>query len=113
VTYDVVIVGGDPAGASAAIFAGRAACAPRWSTTERGWPQGAREQPPRPPEGIEGPELLALGRRQGVVSGAERIEDAVTSLSASDGVLALTALTGSLCWRGRCCSRRARRGAPD
>ena len=34
-TYDLAIVGGGPAGASAAIFAARAACAPWCSTPTR------------------------------------------------------------------------------
>jgi thioredoxin reductase (NADPH) len=90
VTYDLVIVGGGPAGASAAIFAGRAGL--RTAVVDDGngmAPKALVNNHLGLPEGVEGPELLALGRRHAVASGVEWIEDTATSLSEKDGEVAL------------------------
>ncbi|HEX2806674.1 MAG TPA: hypothetical protein VHN80_10945 [Kineosporiaceae bacterium] len=80
------------------------------SASAGGWPRSGRQtQPGWPsglapkalvnnhlglPDGVEGPELLKLGRRHAVASGAEWIEDTVTSLSVQDGVVALGTVGG-------------------
>jgi thioredoxin reductase (NADPH) len=95
VTYDLVIVGGGPAGASAAIFAGRAGL--RTAVIDDGIgmaPKALVNNHLGLPDGVEGPELLELGRRHAVASGAEWIEDTVTSLSVQDGVVALGTIGG-------------------
>jgi thioredoxin reductase (NADPH) len=90
VTYDLIIVGGGPAGASAAIFAARAGRRTAVVDDAAGMAQRAlvRNHLGLPDE-VEGPEFLALGHRQAVACGAEWIEDQVTSLAVAEDVVTL------------------------
>jgi thioredoxin reductase (NADPH) len=88
VTYDLVIVGGGPAGASAGIFAGRAGL--RTVVIDDGNSLAQRALVRNHlglPDGADGPDFVALGRRHAVSSGVEWIEDEVTSLSVHDDVV--------------------------
>ena len=89
-TYELVIVGGGPCGASAAVFAGRAGW--RTAVIDNGIGLALRAQVDNHlglPEGATGPELVELGRRHAVKFGAEWIEDEVTSLTVQDDVVTL------------------------
>lgn len=95
VTYDLVVLGGGPAGASAAVFAARAGL--RTALVDDGTGLAKRALVNNHlglPDGVEGPDLVALGRRHAVDSGAEWIEDQVTSLSVADPGVSLETLTG-------------------
>jgi thioredoxin reductase len=95
VTYDLVIVGGGPAGASAAIFAGRAGLRTAVLDAGNGMaPKALVNNHLGLEAGVDGPELLARGRRQAEASGAEWIEDAVTSLAVENDVMTLGTETG-------------------
>jgi thioredoxin reductase len=90
VTYDLVIIGGGPAGASAAIFAGRAGLRTVVVDDGAGMAQRALVNNHLGlPEGMEGPEFIALGRRQVEAVGVEWLEDQATSLASKDDVVTL------------------------
>lgn len=94
-TYELVIVGGGPAGASAAIFAGRAGL--RTAVVDNGGSLTQRALIYNHlglPDGTTGPELAELGRRHAVKFGVEWIEDEVTSLSVQDDVVTLGTAAG-------------------
>ena len=94
-TYDLVIVGGGPAGASAGIFAGRAGL--RTVVIDDGNSLAQRALVRNHlglPDGADGPDFVALGRRHAVSSGVEWIEDEVTSLSVQDDVVTLGTAAG-------------------
>ena len=98
-TYDLVIVGGGPAGASAAIFAGRAGLRTAVLDAGNGMaPKALVNNHLGLEAGVDGPELLARGRRQAEASGAEWIEDVVTSLTVENvpysGGAAVSVATG-------------------
>jgi thioredoxin reductase (NADPH) len=96
VTYDLIIVGGGPAGASAAVFAGRAGLRTAVVDNDKGFTRRAMlDNHLGLPDGVTGPELVDLGRRHAVKCGAEWIEDEVTSLSVQDEVVTLGTAGGS------------------
>ncbi len=87
--YDVVIIGGGPAGLTAGVYAGRAQLAT--AIVERGVTGGQIAQTeevenyPGFPEGISGPELSARFLQQAERFGAELLTDEVTSVEAVPG----------------------------
>ena len=91
-TYDVVIIGGGPAGLTAGIYAGRADL--KTVIVEKGLPGGQIAQTeevenyPGFPEGITGPELANRMAEQARKFGAEIVMDEVTGLEVQeDGFL--------------------------
>lgn len=83
--YDLAIVGGGPAGASAAVFAGRAGLRTVVVDADKGITRKAELNNHLGfPDGITGPELVELGRAHAVKSGAEWIDGSVTSVSEAD-----------------------------
>ena len=93
--YDLVIVGGGPAGASAAIFAGRAGL--RTAVVDDGTSMALKAVVNNHlglPDGVDGPDFLALGRRHAVTAGAEWIETQTTSLAVADDVVTLGTADG-------------------
>ncbi len=91
-TYDVVIIGGGPAGLTAGIYAGRADL--KTVIVEKGLPGGQIAQTdevenyPGFPEGISGPELANRMAEQAKKFGAEIVMDEVTGLEVQpDGFL--------------------------
>lgn len=94
-TYELIIVGGGPTGASAAVFAGRAGL--RTAVIDGGDGLIQRSLVYNHlglPDGTTGPELAALGRRHAVRFGAEWIEDEVTSLAVEDDVVTVGTAAG-------------------
>ncbi len=90
--YDVVIIGGGPAGLTAGIYAGRADL--KTVIVEKGLPGGQIAQTdevenyPGFPEGISGPELANRMAEQAKKFGAEIVMDEVTGLEVQeDGFL--------------------------
>src|SRR5512143_1040175 len=94
-TYELVIIGGGPSGASAAVFAGRAGLRIAVLDTGDGLVQRALVYNHLGlPDGATGPEFAELGRRHAVRYGAEWIEDEVTSLSVRDDLVTLGTAAG-------------------
>jgi thioredoxin reductase len=94
-TYELVIVGGGPCGASAAVFAGRAGLRTAVVDNGEGMTQRAVVRNHLGlPDGTTGPELAELGRRHAVAAGVEWIEDEVTSLSVLDDMVRLGTAAG-------------------
>jgi thioredoxin reductase len=94
-SYELVIVGGGPCGASAAIFAGRAGL--RTAVVDGGDALvecAMINNHLGLPEGTSGLELAELGRRQATRCGVEWIEDEVTSLDVRDEVVTLGTASG-------------------
>ncbi len=88
-SYDVVIIGGGPAGLTAGIYAGRADL--KTVIVEKGLPGGQIAQTdevenyPGFPEGISGPELANRMAEQARKFGAEIVMDEVTGLEIQEG----------------------------
>ena len=88
-TYDVVIIGGGPAGLTAGIYAGRAQL--KTVIVEKGLPGGQIAQTdevenyPGFPEGISGPELASRMVRQAEKFGARIVMDEVLGLEKAEG----------------------------
>ncbi|MGY4688824.1 FAD-dependent oxidoreductase [Salibacterium sp. K-3] len=82
--YDVIIIGGGPAGASAAIFTAKAGKSTLvldndQSMTKAAWVENHYGAPE-----IEGPELLKTGRKQAEKFGAEFVDKHVTKVEKND-----------------------------
>ena len=94
-SYDLVIIGGGPAGAAAAVFAARAELSTLVIDADKGFTRRAQLNNHLGfPDGITGPELVDVGRRHAEVAGAEWRQDSVTALEASDDGLVLTTESG-------------------
>jgi len=91
-THDLIIVGGGPAGASAAVFAARAGLRTLVIDADQGFTRRAMIYNHLGlPDGVTGPELVELGRRHAVKSGAEWIDGSVKELVPGvDGVGVVT-----------------------
>ncbi|BBI31820.1 FAD-dependent oxidoreductase [Cohnella abietis] len=87
--YEIAIIGGGPAGASAAIFTAKAGkktlvLDSDQSVTKRAWVEnhyGVKE--------ITGPDLVAIGKAQAVKFGAEFVTAKATKLIAGDGFITI------------------------
>lgn len=88
-SYDIVIIGGGPAGASAAIFTSKAGKKTLvidndQSVTRRAWLEnhyGAAN--------ISGPDLVETGKKQAAQHGTEFVSDKAVKLTAGDGFIAV------------------------
>ena len=79
--HDLIIIGGGPAGASAAVFAARAGLRTLVIDADKGMTRMAMVNNHLGfPDGIPGPELVDLGRRHAEASGAEWADGTVTEL---------------------------------
>jgi thioredoxin reductase (NADPH) len=94
--YDLIIVGGGPAGASAAVFAARAGLSTLVLDADKGFTRKAMLYNHLGfPDGITGPELVELGRRHAEGSGAQWIEASVARIEpAEDGSVAVVTESG-------------------
>lgn len=90
--YDLIIVGGGPAGASAAIFAARAELNTLVLDADKGFTRKAMLNNHLGfPDGVTGPELVELGRRHAEGAGAVWVETSVTEIvPGADGVAIVT-----------------------
>jgi thioredoxin reductase (NADPH) len=89
--YDLVIVGGGPAGASAAIFAARAGLRTLVLDTDKGMTRRALIHNMLGfPDGITGPELVERGELHAQRAGADWQNTEVTALQPTDKVVRLT-----------------------
>ena len=90
--YDLAIVGGGPAGASAATFAARAGLRTLVIDADKGMTRRALLNNHLGfAEGISGPDLVDAGRAQAERAGAEWREGTVESLATGDDGIVLTA----------------------
>lgn len=89
--HDLAIVGGGPAGASAAVFAARAGLRTLVIDADKGITRKAWVNNHLGfPEGIAGPDLVQLGRTHAEKAGADWLEGTVESLTrAEDGTFEL------------------------
>ena len=93
--YDLAIVGGGSAGASAATFAGRAGLQTVVVDGDKGMTRRAMLNNHLGfPDGITGPELVDQGQKQAEKAGATWIKADVTTLENRDGGFALTTSDG-------------------
>jgi thioredoxin reductase (NADPH) len=94
-TYDLVIVGGGPAGASAAIFAARAGLRTLVLDADKGMTRRALVNNMLGfPEGISGPELIERGQQHATTAGADWETTEVTALQATGEGARLTTADG-------------------
>jgi thioredoxin reductase len=93
--YDLVIVGGGPAGASAATFAGHAGLQTVVLDADKGMTRRAMLYNHHGfPDGITGPDLVDRGQEQATRAGAEWVKADVTSLERRDDAFVLTTEDG-------------------
>jgi thioredoxin reductase len=89
--YDLVIVGGGPAGASAAIFASHAGLQTAVLDADKGMTRRAMIHNHLGfPDGITGPDLVDRGQEQALRAGAEWVKADVSSLERRDDGFVLT-----------------------
>lgn len=89
--YDLAIVGGGTAGASAATFTGRAGLQTVVIDADKGMTRRAMLNNHLGfPEGVTGPDLVDRGQAQAEKAGAAWLKTDVTALEARDGGFALT-----------------------
>jgi len=90
--YDLIIIGGGPAGASAAVFAARAGLSTLVVDADKGFTRKAMLHNHLGfPDGITGPELVELGRRHAEGSGAQWISASVAQIEPGpDGIGVVT-----------------------
>jgi thioredoxin reductase (NADPH) len=88
--YDVAIVGGGPAGASAATFTARAGLQTVLIDADAGMTRRAMVNNHLGfPSGVTGPDLVDNGKAQAAAAGAEVVPGKVVELSGEDGALTL------------------------
>lgn len=93
--YDLAIVGGGTAGASAATFAGRAGLQTVVIDADKGMTRRAMLNNHLGfPEGVTGPDLVDRGQQQAERAGAEWVKAEVTALERRDDGLVLTTNDG-------------------
>lgn len=93
--YDLVIVGGGPAGASAAIFAARAGLRTLVLDADKGMTRRAQVNNLLGfPDGIPGPELVERGQQHAKRAGADWQSTDVTALQPADDIVRLTTSDG-------------------
>jgi thioredoxin reductase (NADPH) len=92
--YDIIIIGGGSAGGSAAILSARAkkkvlVIDAGKTGTKRAWLDNHYGQ-----NGISGPELIEIGKKQAIKSGSEWIEDEVIQIKKENDVFVVHTETG-------------------
>lgn len=93
--YDVVVVGGGPAGGSAAIFLAKAGLRTLVLDNDKGMTRRAwMANHYGFAEGIGGPDLVEAGRKQATGLGADWVTAQVTGVDRTEGVFAITAEDG-------------------
>jgi len=87
--YEIAIIGGGPAGASAAIYTAKAGKKTLvidndQSVTKRAWVENHYGV-----DGISGPDLVAIGKRQAIKFGAEFVTAKATKITGGNGVITI------------------------
>lgn len=93
--YDIVIIGGGPAGSSAALFAAKAGKKTLLIDNDKGMTRRAMLLNHYGVEEITGPALLDTGRRQAARFGAELLETAATDVRRKDSGLEVVTEQGT------------------
>ncbi|SDM94049.1 Pyridine nucleotide-disulphide oxidoreductase [Paenibacillus sp. yr247] len=93
--YDVIIIGAGPAGASAALFTAKAGkktlvIDSDQSVTKRAWVENHYGV-----DGITGPDLVEIGKKQAAKFGTELVQGKATQLNKSDEGFQVTTDTGT------------------
>lgn len=93
--YDVIVIGGGPAGGSAALFTSKAGkktlvIDSNQSVTKRAWMDNHYGV-----DGISGPDLIEVGKKQAAKFGTEWIQDVVSDIRAEDGKLTVATEAGN------------------
>lgn len=95
-TCDVVIVGGGPAGAAAAVFIARAGLATVVIDADKGITRRALLNNHLGfPDGIPGPELVDRGRAHAVAAGATWVDDSAEAIDGAAGAFTVRTASGS------------------
>jgi thioredoxin reductase len=93
--YDVAVVGGGPAGASAATFTARAGLQTLLVDADQGMTRRAQVNNHLGfPEGVSGPELVDNGKQQAARAGAEIVDAKVSALTKRNGGFVLETQDG-------------------
>ncbi|HLN62104.1 MAG TPA: FAD-dependent oxidoreductase [Symbiobacteriaceae bacterium] len=92
--YDVAVVGGGPAGGSAAIFLAKAGIKTLVLDNDKGQTRRAWMENHYGTEGISGPDMVDAGQRQARKLGAEWVNAQVTSVAREEGGFTLTTEDG-------------------
>lgn len=92
--YDVAVVGGGPAGGSAAIFLAKAGIKTLVLDNDKGQTRRAWMENHYGTEGISGPDMVDAGQRQAKKLGAEWVTTQVTAVTRGDEGFTLTTEDG-------------------
>lgn len=92
--YDVIVIGGGPAGGSAALFTSKAGkktlvIDSNQSVTKRAWMDNHYGV-----DGISGPDLIEVGKKQATKFGTEWVQDVVTDIRSEKGKLTVVTEDG-------------------
>ena len=88
--HDIIVIGGGPAGASAAILAAKAGKKTVVLDNEKGVTKRAWFENFYGIEEISGPDLIAIGKKQAVKFGAGFFDETVVKIESEDGVTVFT-----------------------
>lgn len=95
--FDVVVIGGGPAGSTAAMFTARAGLSTIVIDADKGITRRAMlHNQTGFPQGITGPEFVDLGKAQAIGAGAEWLETAATGFVAAEEGFAVTTEAGTV-----------------
>ncbi|MBB5172378.1 FAD-dependent oxidoreductase [Texcoconibacillus texcoconensis] len=83
--YDVIVIGGGPAGGSAALFTSKAGKGTLVLDNDKGVTKKAWMDNHYGVDGISGPDLVEVGKKQATKFGTEWVEDTATAIQSENG----------------------------